>query len=75
MTARSHSRETDDTLPPGVEMSAAEAWELFDSDARRFMGMSGEEFLRAWDAHELDVDGPDHTRIIRVSMLIPFVRA
>ncbi|MDQ3492250.1 MAG: hypothetical protein M3452_03180 [Chloroflexota bacterium] len=33
-------------------ISAAEAREVFDYQARRLMGMSGEEFLRRWDEGE-----------------------
>ena len=33
-------------------ISAAEAHEIFDYQARRLMGMSGEEFLRRWDEGE-----------------------
>jgi hypothetical protein len=37
----------------GVQyISAAEAREVFDYQARKLMGMSGEEFLRRWDEGE-----------------------
>jgi len=32
--------------------------------------MSGEEFIRAYRAGELDVDGPDHLQIMEVAMLL-----
>jgi hypothetical protein len=38
--------------------------------------MSGEEFLRRWDAGDFvdRVDDPDHPEIMRLAMLIPFGR-
>ena len=33
--------------------------------------MSGEEFVRAWHAGEIDFDGPDHLKIVRVWMASP----
>lgn len=37
------------TLPFVVALSEKEAWDLFDAQARELLGMSGEEFERAWD--------------------------
>jgi hypothetical protein len=45
---------------------------LFDREARRCCSMSGEEFLRKWDANEFP--DPDTIRIMHVAMLIPFAR-
>ena len=49
---------------------------LFDQEARRVMGISGEEFLRRYDAGEFDavVDDPDHREVLHLAMLIPFAR-
>ena len=33
--------------------------------------MSGEEFVRAWHAGEIDFDRPDHPKIVRVWMASP----
>jgi hypothetical protein len=55
-------------------LTPEEAWERFDRDARFWLDMSGEEFKRKWDAGELDVDGPDHTRIISVWFSMPGAR-
>jgi hypothetical protein len=49
-----------------------EGQELFDRQARRYLKMSGEEFLRRWEAGEFDHD-PDRPDIMRVAMLIPLV--
>jgi hypothetical protein len=34
--------------------------------------MSGDEFLRKWDAGE--IDDPDRSEVLTVAFLIPFVR-
>lgn len=52
------------------EASEAEGRELFDAAARRFLGMSGEEFLRRRDAGEFVED--DRPEVTLVAMLIPF---
>lgn len=59
---------------PADELTYEEGRELLDAAARRKLGMSGDEFLAAWDAGTLDVDGPDHVAIVHVSGLIPFAR-
>jgi hypothetical protein len=49
---------------------------LFDAEARHWAGVSGEEFLRRWDAGDYrDIpDTPEGRRIMRVIYLIPFGR-
>jgi hypothetical protein len=55
-----------------VWLSDEEAVAFFDRNARALLGISGEEFLRRWDAGEFhdrfDVD-PDITSLV---MLMPF---
>ncbi len=46
-----------------------EWWELFDKAAHRYLNMSGEEFVRKWNAG--DFDGVDTTEVMQVYMLIP----
>jgi hypothetical protein len=55
------------------ELTREEGHELFDKVAQREMGMSGEEFLRRWDAGEFH-DEDEHPEAVNVSMLIPFGR-
>lgn len=50
--------------------SEAEAWALFDAAAHRFMGMSGSDFLAAWEAGRFH-DPEDQLRAMRVTPLIP----
>jgi hypothetical protein len=54
-------------------MSAEEARELLDRQARRHLGMSGEEFVAAWFAGHF-ADDPDRPEVMRVAMLLPFGR-
>lgn len=44
---------------------------LFDRAARRYMNMSGEEFIRKYEAGEFG-DPDKDPNVIRVAMLIPF---
>ena len=36
------------------ELNAQEGRDLLDRQARRYLGMSGEDFVRAWERGELD---------------------
>lgn len=56
--------------------SPAEGRELFDRQARRLLGLSGEEFLRKWDAGEYrDLpDTPETRTVAYLALLIPFGR-
>ncbi|MCC7107155.1 MAG: hypothetical protein IT307_18640 [Chloroflexi bacterium] len=49
---------------------------LFDAQARKLMDISGDEFLRRWDAGVFadQIDDPDHPEIMWLAMLIPFGR-
>ncbi len=55
------------------EYTAAEGRAIFDEAARCHLGMSGDEFLRRWDAGEF-ADDPDRPEVIDVAMMIPLVR-
>jgi hypothetical protein len=50
-----------------------EAVRLFDELARQYLGMSGEEFVAAWEAGKFD-DDPDRPDVMRLAMLLPLVR-
>jgi hypothetical protein len=53
-----------------------ESHQLFDAEARRLMNMSGEEFLRRYDTGEFEaeMDGPRHSQLVQMVMLIPLAR-
>lgn len=57
-------------------LDADEAREYFDRDARYLLGISGEEFLRRYDAGEYDKELDDRTLrgVMKLSMSIPFAR-
>lgn len=52
------------------ELDAREGRELLDRQARRHLGISAEEFERAWEAGELDPEADPN--VARVAMLLPF---
>ena len=54
-------------------LSPAEAYEVFDEQARTLAGMSGEEFLLRWRAGDFDAiaDEPDHRHLMYVAMFLP----
>jgi hypothetical protein len=54
-------------------LTPEEAWDLFDRAAQNDLHMSGEEFLRRWDAGAFRAD-PDQPGVMDVVMLIPLVR-
>lgn len=59
------------------ELSSDEGRGLLDRQAQHYLGVSGEEFVRAWEAGEYG-DPDDRTKnspgVMRVAMLLPFAR-
>jgi hypothetical protein len=55
-------------------LSAEEGLALFDRRARRELGISGEEFLRRWEAglHRPIPDTPEGWKVGRLVMMMPF---
>ncbi len=72
---RDTSDPTDEVVTPIYDITPEEAWEIFDENARFYMGMSGAEFRRKWKAREFgDVDShPDHVKIMDVAILLSAV--
>jgi hypothetical protein len=57
------------------ELSYEEGWKIMDAEARHELGISGEEFVRRWDAGEIDFDDPEtHSAVVSLWMLLPAVR-
>jgi hypothetical protein len=54
--------------PRARELTQEEGRRLLDERARRFLGMSGEEFRRRYEAGELD---PDDDHVLGVALLLP----
>ncbi len=63
-------------LPSVVELSDEEARAHFDRQARRLVGLTGEEFLRRYDRGDYAGIEEDEfgRRVIALEMSIPFVR-
>ena len=57
-------------------VSPEEGRELFDREAQRLFGISGDEFLRRWDSGEYRPipDTPEGRKLGRMYGLIPFAR-
>ena len=55
------------------ELTREEGLALLDREARRYLHMSAEEFIRAWEAGEFDGD-PDRPDVMYVAMLLPFAQ-
>jgi len=55
------------------EVSDAEGLAILDNAAHRYLNMSGEEFLRAWQEGRYDNGACTDPGVAYVSMLIPFV--
>jgi len=51
------------------ELSPEESDQLVDEKARKYLGMSGEEFERRLKSGEIDID--DSPDVTRVAMLLP----
>jgi hypothetical protein len=59
-----------DVKPQWQELTRDEARALFDEAARENLNMSGDEFVRKWEAGE--IDDPDRPEVMRVYMLLPW---
>lgn len=67
-------REAPQTNGYITDLNAEESHELFDQQARRYLGVSGDEFVRRLEAGEYG-DPDDDPRVMRLVMLLPFARA
>jgi hypothetical protein len=47
--------------------------EILDRQARKYLGMSGSEFLRQYRSGQ--IENPDRSEVARVAMLIPLAQA
>ncbi len=53
-------------------LTPEEGRKLLNRQARRYLGMSGKDFVRKWEAKEFDE--PDRPEIMQVAFLLPFGR-
>ena len=70
------NEQTDDDLPPVIWVTPEEDRRMFDEAVRRRLGISGEEFIRRWEAGEYDevFDQPGFLHIGDLAAMIPFAR-
>lgn len=61
-----------ESAPPTIDDQ--NAWSLFDAAARRYLRMSGEEFLKAWDEGKFGPNPDQQRGVMDVAILIPLVR-
>lgn len=62
---------------PGVHVvTREEGIALFDQEARKTLGISGDEFLQRWDAgvYQPVPDTAEGRKVGRLAMMIPFAR-
>ena len=75
---KKHHPEPDDVDDiPGVQiLDAEEGRSLFDYKARQLLNVSGEEFVRRWDAGDFRPvpDTVEGRKVGRLVMMIPFAR-
>ncbi len=64
------------SIPGVLFLTREEGKQLFDYQARKLLNISGDEFLRRWDAGEYQPvpDTPEGRKVERLAMLIPFAR-
>jgi len=55
-----------------ITLTREEGMAMFDRQARERLGMSGEEFLKKWEAGE--IEDPDRSDVMMLVMMIPFTR-
>lgn len=66
------------TVPPisqngHIDLTQEEAYALLDREAHRYLNMSAQEFIDAWEAGKFD-DDPDRSDVMYVAMLLPLVQ-
>jgi hypothetical protein len=55
-----------------VELTREEGRAMFEQNAQDWFGISGEEFIRRWEAGE--TDDMNHTDVIMLALMIPMAR-
>ena len=55
------------------ELTHEEGLALLDRAARRYLHMSAQDFIRAWETGAFDAD-PDRPEVVYVAMLLPFAQ-
>ena len=66
------------TVPPTttnghIDLTQDEAYALLDREAQRYLHMSAQDFILAWENGKFD-DDPDQPDVMYVAMLLPLVQ-
>jgi len=61
--------------PTPQPVSEQEGLALLDEQAQARLGMSGEEFVRRWDAGEYAGPDGDRADVVKVAALLPLARS
>jgi hypothetical protein len=69
---RLESRNNFMATKENIYFSPSEARQAFETAAQRYLHMSGEEFLRKWDAGEFDTEDRNPA-VMHVASLLPLV--
>jgi hypothetical protein len=56
------------------ELDHEQGLALLDRQAHRYLGISAQEFIEAWDAGEFAQNGAERPEVVRLAMLLPFGR-
>jgi len=62
--------DPDSRLPEAHQLTSEEWAALLDEEARRYFGISGEEFQRRYEAGEFDVEAP---HVWEVALMLPAI--
>lgn len=54
------------------EIDEIEGMAMVDAQARKYLNMSGEEFINRYAAG--DIPDPDRSEVFRVAILLPFIK-
>ena len=55
-------------------LTREQARRLFDSQARKYLNMSGDEFVQKWRAGKFSNGMSDTPDVIRLALMLPFAR-
>ena len=54
-----------------IALTQDQAFDLFDRESKRYLNMSAQEFIGAWETSKFD--NPDQPDIMYIAMLLPFI--
>ena len=68
-TSRTPRVERASQTPGVIFLTRRRGAQILDRQARKYLGMGGDEFVRRYRAGE--IEEPDRSEVVRVAMLIP----